>query len=689
MHFLNSHTLGMIVPFLIFHQIRADPIIATNSTSTDVVNNSSISSSDCTNALKLEHLNHALNRIDGAVQSLEEKAHNWAIFRHHIDAWNEQIKAVEHKLDLVRRTQDEQQAFGNKFISLEFTLNHILSKVVYLSDTCNAHQIGATTIRSPTPYNTHARMNTNGNDNEHDTIQQQNQETKELLYEHIALLGDVKHAIDVDRQLRGELSSRLNNILRHVQNIERDNCRGERRQPTTNGNTNGGNTNSKVAKLMAPIGGCNSSQNIERSLKSLDQQISRLTTRTSAPKDLKQLQTLTRKNSQQLEKIINWMSKVDEQLLQWRDDSAIGWHQCQTMSGELTTFTESSDLLLKRIEFLLHEVNESKMDKTKSTKKADDDANEDDEDAVESEDTDEVDRKRIADEEESDKESEGEVEEDMSTTNVVVEDIDGPTDVGVEVQTEKIDDGFEVVDFSQPEKTACHELHGPSIDGVYKFSTPELNEAGRDSNQRYCAFATDDGPAWTVIQNRGPFNEHENFNRSWLDYKHGFGELNKEFWYGNEFIHQVVDRDDYKLRIELTDFDNEHVWAEYSLFRMDSESYNYNLLIGGYSGTAPDAMHYHNEMDFSTYDRRNDKSVDACCACASGYGSGWWFDNCSEANLNGIYRETPKGHNYVGIIWEQWRGDYSLFKTRMLIRPKKLSKEEANHDGNKDYSEDP
>lgn len=240
----------------------------------------------------------------------------------------------------------------------------------------------------------------------------------------------------------------------------------------------------------------------------------------------------------------------------------------------------------------------------------------------------------------------------------------------------------------QPEKSGCHELHGSIVDGIYKFSTPELNEAEHDFKERYCAFATD-GAAWTVIQNRGPYIEHENFNRSWIEYKYGFGMLDKEFWYGNEFIHQLVDRDDYELRIELTDFDDEHVWTEYSLFRLDSERYNYNLLIGGHSGTALDAMHYHNEMDFSTYDRRNDKSVDACCACATGYGSGWWFDNCSEANLNGIYRQTPNGHNYVGIIWEQWRGDYSLFKTRMLIRPKNWSKPVETNEKSKALNEDP
>ncbi|XP_011204523.2 angiopoietin-2 [Bactrocera dorsalis] len=674
--------LSTICLTLTFCIMRSDSAAVPNSTAEEVLKEPSNVSHDCTNALKMEHINHVLSRIDTSVQSLGEKAHNWAIFRHHIDAWNEQIKALEHKLDLVRRTQDEQQAYGNRFISLEFTLNHILSKVVYLSDACNAQQ--GVAIRSPTPYNT--RANSNDNDNGRDTTQQQqqqNRDTNELLYEHIALLGDVKHAIDVDKQLRGELSTRLNNILRHVQNIERDNCRSERRHTTANAN--------KVAKLMAPIGGCNSNQNVERTLISVDQQLTRLLTRpTTPPKELKQIHTLAKKSTQQLEKLENWMNKIDKQLLQWRDESAMGWQQCQAMSGELTTFTESSDLLLKRIEFLLHEVDEklAKEPLHKTGDKDDEvDADEHDEDG-DAVDTKQVDKDPSNGSNDVEHETSAEENaEDESTVNVD-ENLDEPTNADVEEQTERIDVRFDIVDFVQPNKIGCHELFGPSVDGVYKFSTPELNEASRDFNERYCAFATDSA-AWTVIQNRGPYIEHENFNRSWVEYKNGFGMLDKEFWYGNEFIHQLVDRDDYELRIELTDFNDEHLWAEYSLFRLDSERYNYNLLIGGHSGTAPDAMNYHNEMDFSTYDRRNDKSVDACCACATGYGSGWWFDNCSEANLNGIYRQTPNGHNFVGIIWEQWHGDYSLYKTRMLIRPKNPSKQVETGEERNVHNEDP
>ncbi|BFF89980.1 techylectin-5A [Drosophila madeirensis] len=218
----------------------------------------------------------------------------------------------------------------------------------------------------------------------------------------------------------------------------------------------------------------------------------------------------------------------------------------------------------------------------------------------------------------------------------------------------------------QPAKADCYELEDATRrDGVYKFLVPELNEVGRDFNERFCTF-TLDGPAWTVIQSRGPYQQQENFNRTWDEYRTGFGSLERDFWFGNEFIHKIVYRDDHMLRIELEDQEGARDWGEYAVFRLDSESYNYQLVIDGYQGSMPDALEYHNKMDFSTCDRRNDQSPRDSVPCAVRFGSGWWFDRCQECNLNGIY----PGSGGSGIIWADWRsGNYTLKTTRMMIRP--------------------
>lgn len=46
---------------------------------------------------------------------------------------------------------------------------------------------------------------------------------------------------------------------------------------------------------------------------------------------------------------------------------------------------------------------------------------------------------------------------------------------------------------------------------------------------------------WQVIQRRGDYGlPRENFSVNWRDYKLGFGQLDREFWFGNDFIHRSV-----------------------------------------------------------------------------------------------------------------------------------------------------
>ncbi|XP_017083723.1 techylectin-5A [Drosophila eugracilis] len=226
------------------------------------------------------------------------------------------------------------------------------------------------------------------------------------------------------------------------------------------------------------------------------------------------------------------------------------------------------------------------------------------------------------------------------------------------------------VDFYQPAKSDCYELdQDVRVDGVYRFLVPERNEVQRDLYERYCAFATD-GPAWTVIQNRdGTINPIENFNRSWDEYRAGFGNLSQDFWFGNEFTHKILYRDDHELRVELWEEQEPMDLAEYSLFRLDSESYSYQISVeGDFRGSLPDVLGQHNLMDFSTYDRRMETTTSADSTCAEDYGGGWWFDRCTKSNLNGELglhqRASP------AIIWANWRtGTAKPKNSRMMIRP--------------------
>ena len=66
---------------------------------------------------------------------------------------------------------------------------------------------------------------------------------------------------------------------------------------------------------------------------------------------------------------------------------------------------------------------------------------------------------------------------------------------------------------------------------------------------------------------------------------------------------------------------------------------------------------------FSTPDRDNDKSSTNCAAAQK---SGWWFNDCTNVNLNGEWK--PK--NGKGAFWVHPKRSYNrLDKTKMFIAP--------------------
>ena len=82
-----------------------------------------------------------------------------------------------------------------------------------------------------------------------------------------------------------------------------------------------------------------------------------------------------------------------------------------------------------------------------------------------------------------------------------------------------------------------------------------------------------------VIQKRGGSGgTKENFNRTWDEYKNGFGDHDKEFWLGNYLIHQLTNSGDMKLRVELEAHDGRTAWAEYDTFRWVLRTYKMRIL---------------------------------------------------------------------------------------------------------------
>ncbi|NXE45735.1 FGL2 protein, partial [Casuarius casuarius] len=216
---------------------------------------------------------------------------------------------------------------------------------------------------------------------------------------------------------------------------------------------------------------------------------------------------------------------------------------------------------------------------------------------------------------------------------------------------------------------------GRRNNGIYRV-TPD---ARNHSFEVYCDMEALGG-GWTLLQRRQ--DGSTNFNRTWNDYKNGFGNLSREFWLGNDKIHLLTKSQEMQLRIELEDFNGIREYAKYEHFYVANEYLKYRLSVHGYSGTAGDALHYskhynHDQKFFTTPDKDNDRYASGNCGAY--YSSGWWFDACLSANLNGKYYHKKYKGVRNGIFWGTWHGvsddipsGYRQpFKSvKIMIRPK-------------------
>ncbi|XP_016982323.1 fibrinogen-like protein A [Drosophila rhopaloa] len=174
-------------------------------------------------------------------------------------------------------------------------------------------------------------------------------------------------------------------------------------------------------------------------------------------------------------------------------------------------------------------------------------------------------------------------------------------------------------------------------------------------------------PGWTVIERR--VDGSENFNRTWNEYKSGFGNVSRDFFIGLEKLHRMTEARPHELYIKLGKVDGSRTYAQYDDFKIGNEKEFYELKnLGKYSGTAGDSVINSKNQKFSTFDRDNDGNSEY--NYAMGYGA-WWHGSRSFISLNAKYFKDDKAWN--GIIWNLFNGfPESLTFVEMMIRPKSL-----------------
>ena len=220
-----------------------------------------------------------------------------------------------------------------------------------------------------------------------------------------------------------------------------------------------------------------------------------------------------------------------------------------------------------------------------------------------------------------------------------------------------------------------HKQVGRKVNGVYKIHQNILKII-----QVYCDQTTDGG-GWTVFQRR--IDGSVDFFRDWEHYKQGFGNLQNEFWLGNENIFtltlQGVYPRDNELRIYMMNAKKIRKSVRYGNFHINNAATKYTLHVNGFTGSLNNAMKLNNRQKFSTFDSDNDNYIGHF---ASAHFGGWWFDDCYHTDLNGKYYSGGKmaidAHSKnilyaTGIHWKSIGLNLfsdSLIMTEMKVRRK-------------------
>ena len=76
------------------------------------------------------------------------------------------------------------------------------------------------------------------------------------------------------------------------------------------------------------------------------------------------------------------------------------------------------------------------------------------------------------------------------------------------------------------------------------------------------------------------------FNRNWVEYEEGFGDLNTEFWYGLKIINYLTDNGQWEMRVDYQRENGRWSYLHYSQFSV--EPVKSPLIVEGFTGADTD-----------------------------------------------------------------------------------------------------
>ncbi|XP_041372488.1 uncharacterized protein LOC121385775 isoform X2 [Gigantopelta aegis] len=169
----------------------------------------------------------------------------------------------------------------------------------------------------------------------------------------------------------------------------------------------------------------------------------------------------------------------------------------------------------------------------------------------------------------------------------------------------------------------------------------------------YCDIE-DNKTAWLVIQRKS--NGSTNFNKTWYEYRDGFGEIDSDYWLGNNDIHRITKQGQYELQIDLETNTAEKKHVMYDTFYVHSKYTYFTLNVIGFHGDIKDLLSPSDGKLFRTFDKMKIDNF-----CDEPEVGAFWLSSCFSLNLS-------KGNK---TTWPPWcNGTCYITSSVMKIRPK-------------------